>query len=86
MKENTIYRYKNVSNNAKIFLKATGLLVQAFQNLFSILKPGDNCSNIQFYEVARQLAADNVSTVQSEKKHGPNPTLDPRDHLFMCLA
>ena len=86
LKENNIYSYKTISSNPTLFLKATGLEVQAFQDLFSFLKPGENCNNIKFYEADRQLAADKVATNQSEKKRGPKPKLDPQDQLFMCLA
>ena len=86
LKENNIYSYKTISSNPTLFLKATGLEVQAFQDLFSFLKPGENCNNIKFYEADRQLAADKVPTNQSEKKRGPKPKLDTQDQLFMCLA
>ena len=83
LKENNIYSYKTISSNPTLFLKATELEVQAFQDLFSFLKPGENCNNIQFYEADRQLAADKVPTNQSEKKRGPKPKLDTQDQLFM---
>ena len=55
---------RTISSNPNVFLKATGLEVQAFQDLFSFLKPGENCNNIKLYEADRQLAADKMPTNQ----------------------
>ncbi len=87
-KKNYIYNFRNISSCPELFLKATGLEVQGFHNLFTFLKPGENCNNIKFYETAKQATTDGnpASDSLSGKKRGPKPKTEPLDQLFMCLT
>ncbi|XP_065069725.1 uncharacterized protein LOC135694784 [Rhopilema esculentum] len=91
LRTNSIYNFSNISSCPELFVKATGLEVKAFQDLFVFLKPGENCNNIKFYETIKRAETDNNATARPTsafpgKKRGPKPKSEPIDQLFMCLT
>ena len=88
LKKNCLYNFDNISSHPELFLKAVGLEIEAFHDLFIFLKPGENCNNIKFYEGGRQATADSKPTSDSlsGKKRGPKLKMKALDQLFMCLT
>ena len=91
LRTNSINNLNNILSCPELFVKATGLEVKAFPDLFVFLNPGENCNNITFYETIKHAETDKNATARPTsafpgKKRGPKPKSEPTDQLFMCLT
>ena len=78
------YSHENLSKDPKLFKSSTGLEVKRFEDLFTVLNPGDNCENLKYYK------SQNIGTVKQvsyqSSKRGPKPKLLAIEQLFMVLV
>ena len=54
-------------------------------SLFNYLNPGDDCSNIKFYDTSKRLSEEKY-TNSKEVKSGPNPKISAKEQLFIYLS
>ena len=80
--EDNIYNYNNISRNKDVFRKATGIELDAFEQLYDFLEPGDDCENINLTHKDESILQSPTST----KKQGPKPKHNAREQLFICLT
>ena len=52
---------------------------------FNYLNPGDECSNIKFYDTSKRLSEEKC-TNSEEVKSGPKPQISAKEQLFLCLS
>ena len=63
------FSFENLCENKEQFRSGTGLNPDCFMSLFNYLNPGDDCSNIKFYDTSKRLSEEkytNSEEVNSE--------------------
>ena len=76
---------ENLCENKEQLRGATGINPDCFMHLFNYLKPGDDCSNIKFYDTSKRLSEEKC-TNSEEVKSGPKPKISAKEQLFMYLS
>jgi hypothetical protein len=88
--EKYIYSYENISKDKQHFKSATGLELEAFQNLLAFLNPGENAENVKFYDASNREKGDTMQFAtpnqETPQKRGPRPSLSPVNQLFLLLV
>ena len=79
------FSFENLCENKEQFRSATGLNPDCFMSLFNYLNPGDDCSNIKFYDTSKRLSEEKY-TNSEEVKSGPKPKISAKEQLFMYLS
>ena len=78
------FSFENLCENKEQFSSATGINPGCFMRLFNYLNPGDDCSNIKFYETSKRLPEEKYKNSE-EVKTGPKPKISAKEQLFMYL-
>ena len=88
--EKYIYSYENISKDKHHFKSATGLELEAFQNLLAFLNPGENAENVKFYDASNREKGETMQFAtpdqETPQKRGPRPSLSPVNQLFLLLV
>ena len=79
------FSFENFCENKEQCRSTTGINPDCFMRLFSYLNPGDDCSNIKFYETSKRLSEEKCINSE-EVKSGPKPKISAKEQLFMCLS
>ena len=79
------FSFENLCDNKEQFRSATGLNPDCFMRLFNYLYPGDNCSNIKFYDTSKRFSEEKY-TNSEEVKSGQKPNTSAKEQLFMYLS
>ena len=61
------FSFENLCKNKKQFRSAAGLNPDCFMCLFNYLNPGDDCSNIKFYDTSKRLSEEKYTNSEEVK-------------------
>ena len=68
------YSYENISQDPTLFKSETGLSKERFEELYTVLDPGENCVNIKYYE-SKSITSD---TEKLQKSPTSNKKQEPK--------
>ena len=78
---------RNIREQEDVFKSFTGLHPVKFDILLQFLNPGENASNLKYYEASKKVSAEPDKCKFTEgSKPGMSPKLDVIEQLFMFLA
>ena len=77
--------FENLCENKEQFCSATGINPDCFMRLFNYLNPGEDCSNITFYDTSKRFSEEKY-TNSEEVKSGPKPKISAKEQLFKYLS
>ena len=75
------------TKNKEHFKTVTGITVERFKQLFDLVDPGTNCSNLKYYDPSKRKSVVSLPEKKSDtKKTGPKPKLHAIDQLMMTVV
>ena len=82
-----MFSYETISKNKEHFKTVTGITVERFKQLFDLVDPGTNCSNLKYYDPSKRKSVGGLPEKKTDtKKTGPKPKLHAIDQLMMTVV